>query len=268
MRIRLLGKSRAVKAARLQKAGRAAKPKAMAKAKQQPRERMAPPAAERGKRGILSRLLRLALIIVCIPLVLTVVYIVVPPVSTLMIYERIVRGPIERDWVPLDRMAPSLPAAAVMSEDGQFCRHRGVDWVQLNKVIDDEDGPQRGASTIAMQTVKNLFLWNSRSYVRKAFEIPLALYADAVLGKRRVMEIYLNIAEFGPGIFGAEAAARHYFGRPAAELGDLQSALLIAALPNPSARNPGKPGPGMTALATRILGRARMAGGYIDCLSR
>jgi monofunctional biosynthetic peptidoglycan transglycosylase len=228
---------------------------------------MAPPAAERRKRGILGRLLWLALIVACIPLVLTVVYTVVPPVSTLMIYERIVHGPIQRQWVPLGAMAPSLPAAAVMSEDGQFCRHHGVDWAELNKVIDDEDGPQRGASTIAMQTVKNLFLWNSRSYIRKAFEIPLALYADAVLGKRRVMEIYLNIAEFGPGIFGAEAAARHYFGKSAAELGDLQAALLVATLPDPSARNPGKPSRRLMALATRILGRARMAGGYIDCLS-
>jgi monofunctional biosynthetic peptidoglycan transglycosylase len=228
---------------------------------------MAPPATERARRGILGRLVRGALVIICIPLVLTVVYTVVPPVSTLMIYERIVRGPIQRQWVPLDKMAPSLLAAAVMSEDGQFCSHRGVDWAQLNKVLDDEDGPQRGASTIAMQTVKNLFLWNSRSYIRKAIEIPLAIYADAVLGKRRLLEIYHNIAEFGPGIFGAEAAARHYFGKSAAELGDLQAALLVAALPNPSTRNPGRPSQQMMALATRILGRARMAGGYIDCLS-
>lgn len=240
----------------------------MAKAKQQPRERLVPPAARREGRGILGRLLRLALVILLTPLVLTVLYIFVPPVSTLMIYERIVSGPIERQWVPLDRMAPSLIAAAVMSEDGQFCSHRGVDWVQLNKVIDDEDGPQRGASTIAMQTVKNLFLWNARSYVRKALEIPLALYADAVLGKRRLMEIYLNIAELGPRIFGVEAAAQHYFGRSAAELGDLQAALLVATLPNPSARNPGEPGSRMMARASRILERARRAGGYIDCLSR
>jgi monofunctional biosynthetic peptidoglycan transglycosylase len=88
-----------------------------------------------------------------------------------------------------------------------------------------------------------------------------------VLGKRRLMEIYLNVAEFGPGIFGAEAAARHYFGRSAAALGDLQAALLIAALPNPEARNPGQPGPQMMARATTILERARKAGGYIDCLS-
>jgi monofunctional biosynthetic peptidoglycan transglycosylase len=240
----------------------------MATAKRRPRERIVPPAAVKEGRSIAGRLKRLALIILLTPLVLTVVYIFVPPVSTLMIYERIVRGPIERQWVALDRMAPSLIAAAVMSEDGRFCSHFGVDWAELNKVMDDGDGPQRGASTIPMQTVKNLFLWNSRSYIRKAFEIPLALYADAVLGKRRMMEIYLNIVELGPGIFGAEAAARHYFGRSAGELGDLQAALLIATLPNPSARNPGKPGPRLMARATTILERARRAGGYIDCLAR
>ncbi len=239
----------------------------MAKPKQKPRERMAPPEPERARRGIGGRLWRAALVVAAIPLVLTILYIVVPPVSTLMIYERVVSGPIERQWVPLEMMAPSLVAGAIMAEDGRYCSHGGVDWAELDKVMDNGDGPQRGASTIAMQTVKNLFLWNSRSYVRKAFEIPLALYADLVLGKRRLMEIYLNIAELGPGIFGAEAAARHYFGRPAAELGDLQAALLVAALPNPEARNPGQPGPRMMARATTILERARKAGGYTDCLA-
>ena len=172
----------------------------MAKPKQKPRERMAPPEPERARRGIGGRLWRAALVVAAIPLVLTILYIVVPPVSTLMIYERVVSGPIERQWVPLEMMAPSLVAGAIMAEDGRYCSHGGVDWAELDKVMDNGDGPQRGASTIAMQTVKNLFLWNSRSYVRKAFEIPLALYADLVLGKRRLMEIYLNIAELGPGI--------------------------------------------------------------------
>lgn len=226
-----------------------------------------PPADERERRGILGRLLFGLAILVAAPLVLTILYAVVPPISTLMVYERLFHGPIERQWVSLDEMGRLLPAAAIMSEDGQYCSHHGVDWAELNKVIDDEDGPQRGASTIAMQTVKNLFLWNSRSYVRKAFEIPLALYADTVLGKRRMLEIYLNVAELGPGIFGVEAAAQHYFSRSAADLGDLQAALLVAALPNPAVRRPGAPGPRMMAVATRILDRARKAGGYTDCLA-
>jgi len=159
-----------------------------------------------------------------------------------------------------------LLAATVMSEDGQFCRHRGVDWGELRAVLKSLDEASRGASTISMQTVKNLYLWNSRSYVRKAVEIPLALYADAVLGKRRMMEIYLNIAEFGPGIFGAEAAARRYFGVPASALNYRQAALLVASLPNPGARNPAAPSRTLQALAARLTGRAQRAGSYIDCL--
>jgi monofunctional biosynthetic peptidoglycan transglycosylase len=234
-------------------------------ARRKKRERSAaPPHPRRGRLfGILKRV---AVVLVLIPLVLTPLYAVVAPVSTLMIYERVVHGPIDRQWVPLDRIAKPLVAGVVMSEDGQYCSHRGVDWGELNKVLDDPDGPPRGASTIAMQTVKNLYLWTSRSYIRKAFEIPLALYADAVLGKRRLMEIYLNIAELGPGIFGAEAAARHYFGRPATALGEMQAALLVAALPNPAVRNPAQPGPRLEARARTIAERARKAGGYIDCL--
>ena len=234
-------------------------------AKRKKRERIAaPPHPRRG--GLVGILKRVALVLVLIPLVLTPLYAVVAPVSTLMIYKRIVHGPIDRQWVPLDRIATPLVAAVVMSEDGRYCSHGGVDWAELNKVLDDPDGPPRGASTIAMQTVKNLYLWTSRSYIRKAFEIPLALYADAILGKRRIMEIYLNIAELGPGIFGAEAAARHYFGRSAAALGEMQAALLVATLPNPSVRNPARPGPRLAARAEAIAERARKAGGYIDCL--
>jgi monofunctional biosynthetic peptidoglycan transglycosylase len=234
-------------------------------AKRKKRERSAAPPDPRGG-GLLRAVKRIALVLVLIPLVLTPLYAVVAPVSTLMIYERVVRGPIDRQWVPLDKISRTLVASVVMSEDGRYCSHRGVDWAELNKVLDDTDGRPRGASTVAMQTVKNLYLWSSRSYIRKAFEIPLALYADAVLGKRRLMEIYLNIVELGPGIFGAEAAARHYFGRSAASLGEMQAALLAASLPNPAVRNPARPGPRLEARARAIAERARKAGGYIDCL--
>jgi monofunctional biosynthetic peptidoglycan transglycosylase len=236
-------------------------------AKRVKRQRSAP-APDEGRGGFIRVAGRIVLILVAIPLVLTPIYIFVPPVSTLMIYDRFVDGPIERQWVPFDAIAPSLIASAVMSEDQKFCSHWGVDWAELNKVLDDLDEAPRGASTITMQTVKNLFLWKSRSYVRKAIEIPLAFYANAVLGKRRQMEIYLNIVEFGPGIFGAEAAARHYFGRSAGQLSVTQSALLVAALPNPAARDPAHPGPRMRARAQRIASQARIAGAYIDCLSR
>jgi monofunctional glycosyltransferase len=223
----------------------------------------AAPAKKRG--GFWPILRRAVLILVAIPLILIPVYSAVPAVSTLMVYSRLF-GPIERDWVGLDEISSFLVAAVIMSEDGKFCQHRGVDWQEMGKVLDDSDGPSRGASTIPMQTVKNLFLWTSRSYVRKAFEIPLALYADAVWSKRRTMEIYLNVVEWGPNVFGAEAAARHYFERPAKQLSLQQAALLAAALPNPLIRDPARPTRNLHARAGRIAARAGQAGDYIKCL--
>lgn len=196
------------------------------------------------------------------------VYRFVRPVSTLMAFEYVTRGgDVDRRWVPLAEIAPALVASVLMSEDGKFCSHNGVDWDELSKVLDRSDDRPRGASTIAMQSVKNLFLWPSRSYLRKAVEMPIALYADLVWGKPREMEIYLNIVEWGPGIFGAEAAARHYFGRAASALTPAQAALLAASLPNPVARDPAHPTANHQALARTIAARARMAGAYIDCLS-
>jgi monofunctional biosynthetic peptidoglycan transglycosylase len=218
-------------------------------------------------RRYLRLMVKVAIVLALIPLVLVPVYIVVPPVSTLMIYDRLF-GPVERAWVSLDDMAPSLVAAVVMSEDGRFCEHGGVDWQELSKVLDRNAGPNRGASTVSMQVVKNLFLWTSRSYVRKALEIPLALYADLVWSKRRTMEIYLNIVELGPGIFGAEAGAQHYFKRRAKDLSPGQAALLVSVLPNPLERNPGKPSRFVNSRARTIAARGRAAGAYINCLAR
>ncbi len=208
------------------------------------------------------------LVLVLTPLVLTPVYRLVNPISTLMLWERVTSGPIARDWVPFDAMSKWMVTAVVVSEDSHYCTHHGVDWQALGTVIDTaaESERPRGASTIAMQTARNLFLWTSRSYVRKALEIPLALYMDPVLGKRRLIEIYLNIAEFGPGIFGVEAAARHYFHRPAKALTLGQAALLAASLPNPAARDPARPSALLRALARAVAARARIAGPYIVCL--
>ena len=177
-------------------------------------------------------------------------------------------GPVERTWVAARRHGAVAARLGGHVGGRPFCSHGGVDWQELSKVLDRNAGPNRGASTITMQTVKNLFLWTSRSYVRKALEIPLALYADLVWSKRRTMEIYLNIVEFGPGIFGAEAAAQHYFKRSAKELTPGQSALLVSALPNPIERNPGKPSRFVNSRARTIAGRGRAAGAYINCLAR
>ncbi|HUG60996.1 MAG TPA: monofunctional biosynthetic peptidoglycan transglycosylase [Methylomirabilota bacterium] len=214
------------------------------------------------------RIVRIALIVVAIPLVLVPVYAALPPISTLMIYDTLTGKPVQRTWTPFEAISPNLVQSVMMSEDGQFCAHRGVDWDAVFAVIEaaDEDGPSRGASTIPMQTAKNLFLWPGRSYVRKALEIPLALYMDAVWSKRRMMEIYLNIAEWGPGIYGAEAAAKAYFGKPAAKLSRREAALMAAALPNPAARNPASPSRRQAGLARIIERRAAQSGAYIRCL--
>ncbi len=172
----------------------------------------------------------------------------------------------EQTWVGLGRISPHLVRAVLVSEDARFCSHRGIDWTEVQNALDDEDGRPRGASTVTMQTVKNLFLWNDRSFVRKAVEAPLALYAELVLSKKRLMEIYLNIAQWGGGIYGAEAAARHYFGVTAAELSLAQAARLAAILPAPLARDAADPGPGTTRIAGRIAARAEKSGPYVGCV--
>ena len=174
---------------------------------------------------------------------LGLLYWAVPPVSTLMLGRWLTLQPVERDFVRLDEISPNLPLAVLTAEDSRFCEHHGVDWDALWDVVEaaDEDGPARGASTIPMQVAKNLFLWPSRSYLRKGLEIPVALYLDLIWSKRQMMEVYLNIAEWGEGVFGAEAAAQKYFRKPAKNLTRQEAALLARALPNPLVRNPARP---------------------------
>ncbi|MEX0853847.1 MAG: monofunctional biosynthetic peptidoglycan transglycosylase [Bauldia sp.] len=222
-------------------------------------------------RRTLSRLWRIAwrtaVVLALVPVVLVPLYRIVPPVSTLMITTWLTGQPVARTWVSLRAIAPSLVASVIMSEDGRFCEHRGVDWAEIGKVIDEADDRPRGASTIAMQSAKNLFLWQSRSYLRKALEIPIALYADLIWGKEREIEIYLNVVEWGPAIFGIEAAARHYFGTSAKALTARQAALLAVTLPNPGVRDPRRPSRLMETLAGTVAQRARFSGAYVDCLS-
>ena len=193
-----------------------------------------------------------------------------PPVSMLMAIRWAGGEAIDYRWTPIDRISPDLAIAVITAEDGRFCAHRGIDWDELNKLMDDlmddSGGPSRGGSTIAMQTAKNLFLWPARSYLRKAAELPLALWIDFVWPKPRVIEIYLNIAEWGPGVFGAEAAAQLHFGKPAFDLTAGDAALLAAALPNPHERNAGNPGPGLRRVAARLARRVPSAKSHVDCL--
>jgi monofunctional biosynthetic peptidoglycan transglycosylase len=201
-------------------------------------------------------------------LAITVVLLVVlyrwvnPPVSMLMLGQSITGTPIERTWVPIDRVSPNLIRAVVLSEDGRFCGHHGVDLGALKEAMESD----RGGSTITMQVVKNLFLWPSRSYVRKAIEISLAYLVEAIWPKRRILEIYLNIAEWGDGIFGAEAAARAHFDKRASRLTVEEAALLAVALPNPIERTAGAPSLGTGRLASRLLDRMAASRADLSCL--
>lgn len=210
----------------------------------------------------------LLLIIIFSPLLLLALYQLpfVHPVSTLMLRDVISLRGYQRQWVPIENISPALIHAVLVAEDGRFCEHQGIDWQALQQVVSNEAGPQRGASTITMQVTKNLFLWHDRSYLRKGVEIPLSIGADALLSKKRIMEIYLNIAEWGPGIYGAEAAARHYFGNSAKDISARQGALLAIALPNPETRNPAHPTRKLNAIARVIEARAYRSGAYITCL--
>ena len=207
--------------------------------------------------------------VLLLPYLLTPLYRVVNPVSTLMLARWVLGKRVERTFVPLERIAPVLSRSVVASEDGRFCTHRGIDWTELQASIDDAEDitEARGGSTITQQTAKNLFLWGGRSFVRKALEFPLALWIDLVLPKRRVMEIYLNIAEWGPnGEFGIEAGARHAFNKPASQLGAGEAALMAAMLPNPKRRSAKQPRPGVRRIAGIVQTRAARSAGIDACL--
>jgi monofunctional biosynthetic peptidoglycan transglycosylase len=224
-------------------------------------------------RTLVSRILRVLLVIVLIPVVLTPLYLVVPPVSTLMLWRWATFQRVERHWKPISEVSPALVRAVIAGEDGRFCSHWGVDWREVQNAIDDADdlGDARGASTIPMQTAKNLFLWPGRQFIRKALEVPLAIYMNAIWPKRRMMEIYLNVAEWGPnGEFGVEAAARRAFGKSARDLSSEEAALLAATLPNPHVRNPNRPGPQLlrAAASRQRLAAANGAAAASCVLSR
>lgn len=181
-----------------------------------------------------------------------------PPMSSLMLQQWISGQAIEQSWVDIENISPQVVRAVLLSEDGRFCDHTGVDFDAMQDAIERAgDGAPRGASTISMQVTKNLFLWPSKSYVRKAIEIPLTWAMELVWPKRRIMEIYLNIAEWGPGIFGVESASQFHFQKSARRLNEREAAQLAVALPNPYTRDAGDPGPKTRRLASDIQARMR-----------
>ncbi len=207
--------------------------------------------------------LRVVLVLAAIPLLLAVLYNVVNPVSTLMIGRWITGERVERIWTPIEKMSPALVRTVIASEDASFCQNIGIDLAELRQAIEKADDLEdtRGASTIPMQIAKNLFLWPGRDYIRKAIEMPLAIWLDLVVSKRRLIEIYLNIAEWGPnGEFGVEAGARRAFGVPAAQVDARQAALLAVMLPNPHRRDAGNPTAGVQRLAARLQARVPKEG--------
>ncbi|HEY4141023.1 MAG TPA: monofunctional biosynthetic peptidoglycan transglycosylase [Pseudolabrys sp.] len=218
---------------------------------------------------MLRTVLYLLLGLLVLPYVLTPLYAVIDPPSTLMLWRTVTGQRVERQVVKLDRISPALALTVLIAEDGRFCEHYGVDFKGIQDAIADADDADsmRGGSTITQQVAKNLFLWGGRNYVRKVLEFPLALWIDLVLSKRRVLEIYLNIAEWGPdGEFGAEAGARRAFNRSARDLSPYQAAMLAAMLPNPVSRDARKPGPGLRRLAGLYNGRAVRSPEVAACL--
>ncbi len=194
-----------------------------------------------------------------------------PPGSMLMLTQHIGGQQIDHRWVPLSRISPHLVRAVIASEDNQFCSHSGIDLRELEAVLEkveqDGEGGVRGGSTITMQVAKNLFLWKSRSVLRKSIEIPLAVGLELMWPKERILEVYLNIAEWGPGVFGAEAAAQHHFRKPASRLSEREAALLAVALPNPLIRVPSRPSATVLKVSAVVERRAKVLGSRTACVA-
>lgn len=189
------------------------------------------------------------------------------PTTPYMLAERVRHGALSYDWVGMEAIAPVMQRAAVAAEDANFCTHWGFDMAALRSAIDG--GARRGGSTISQQTVKNVFLWQGRSWPRKALEALLTPVVEIVWPKRRVLEVYLNVAEFDTGVFGVEAAARQYFDVSAADLSEVQAARLAAILPSPKTRSASTPGDFTRARAAAILDGAATIrrDGRADCFS-
>jgi monofunctional biosynthetic peptidoglycan transglycosylase len=190
------------------------------------------------RRGLLGRiLLFLFVLVIVLPVGATVVYrFVAPPITSLMVLRLIEGRGLDYRWRGLRDISPTLAQAAIASEDARFCLHHGFEFAAMEKALEHNErrpGKIRGGSTISQQTAKNVFLWPTRDYVRKGLEAYFTVLTEALWGKRRIMEMYLNVVEWGSGIYGAEAASQAYFGHSARHLSTSEAAHLVAILPSP-----------------------------------
>ena len=182
---------------------------------------------------------------------------VLPVRGTLNMMDRPDGTELRREWVPLTRISPHLVRAVVAAEDTGFCSHEGIDFALIAGVLEERaKGSSRGGSTITQQTAKNVFFWNGGGWVRKGGEAYAATLIDSWWTKRRIMEVYLNVAEWGDGIYGAEAAARARFGKPASDLTPYEAALLASVLPSPNRWRVDPPGPYVQGRVRTVQARA------------
>lgn len=217
---------------------------------------------------MLRRVAAIGAVFLLAPLALIMLYrFAAPPATPLMLLRAAEGAPTIKSWRPLEEIAPALPKAAIAAEDNLFCRHRGFDWRAVELALEEweTEGRLRGASTITMQTAKNLFLWPGQSWLRKGLEAYIAAWLELLWPKRRILEVYLNVAEWGPGVYGAEAAAQTHFGRSAAELTGRQAALLAAVLPNPLRWSAAEPTAYIARRAEVIARRAGQLGPLLAC---
>ncbi len=193
-----------------------------------------------------------------------------PPLTPLMALRWFDGAAIRKTWTPLERIAPAVPRAVIASEDNLFCEHSGFDWRAIGEAADDYASGKRmrGASTISMQVAKNLFLWPGRDFVRKGVEAYITVFVELLWTKRRIMEVYLNIAEWGDGIYGIAAASQSHFGKAAASLTPREAALLAAVLPNPREWSPHRPTDYIAGRADVIARRAGQLGSMLACVDR
>jgi len=202
------------------------------------------------------------------PLLLALYRAVPPPITPLMVIRLFEGEGLRHEWVDLEAISPHLRAAVVAAEDNLFCRHNGFDVDSLRDAVAEwrGGGRARGASTISMQTSKNLFLWPDRSLLRKVLEAYVTVWMELLWPKPRIVEVYLNVAEWGPGVYGAEAAARHHFGVAAADLDRQQATRLAAVLPNPRAWSAARPTPYIRDRAVVLQRRMGQLGPLLACV--